>query len=209
MDALRFDDGSLRTILVHWGAPVSMQPGRAVFLQGDPADYCFYLTAGRISPIRYRSDDYRIVLEDIGPGSICGLSECYLGTTYRFDALAVERCGALRFSQGSLKRLFASPATAEFLFRSLAQENTGLHNHLDLAGVGNRIAAFLLSRAEGTGKTRIVRTTQERIAAAVGAARETVNRRLQDLERAGVLETGRGEVLVYRLDELARMVGGM
>jgi CRP-like cAMP-binding protein len=149
-----------------------------------------------------------MALEEIGPGSIFGLAECFLGTTYQFDALAVEPCGLLRFGRGSLQRLLLSGEATDVLFRSLAQENIALRGRLDSAGVGERIAAYLLSRSEGTGKTRVVRTTQERIASAVGAARETVNRRLQDLERAGVLETGRGEILVYRLDELARMAGG-
>ncbi len=206
------------SIISRWATPIQARPGRAIYLQGDPADYCYYLVSGRVSPIRYRADDSRLALEEAGPGSILALAECYLGLSYQSDALALERCQILRLGRGGLERLLETTSSAAFLLRSLARSQVSLHSRLDSASVLERLCAYLLAQGQGSDSgssdslgsgrgTKRLTITQEALARAVGATRETVNRHLQGLERAGVLETGRGEILIYRDDELSRMAG--
>src|SRR5207248_64231 len=79
--------------------------------------------------------------------------------------------------------------------------------------VAGRVASALLGQVEarrdgdGDGETPIlIEATQAQIAQLAGASRESASRFLAKLERAGLISTGRGKVLVHDPDALRNYI---
>jgi CRP-like cAMP-binding protein len=208
---------------------MAVRPGRAAFFQGDPADEAYLVLEGRLRNLRYRSDDARISMGESGPGTWAGLAECSLKATYLADALAPEGAKLLKLKRPALDRLLSDAFAGPELMRALASRTRDLAMLLDGGSASERLARRLLELAseadpesEGAALTdstgavpmkrlqgRTLRIGGERAALAdsIGAARETVSRQLSLMEKAGILEAGRGEILIYDQGALRRWAG--
>ena len=83
------------------------------------------------------------------------------------------------------------------LLNEMAKRYCTMHARFELVQPVDRLVHFLLGRLPAdTGCGGEVACTQEEIAEAIGAARETVNRHLQRLQDDGVVKVGRGVVTV-------------
>jgi CRP-like cAMP-binding protein len=67
--------------------------------------------------------------------------------------------------------------------------------------VARRLALLVETRSAASAEP-VVRISQERIAAMLGLSRQTINRELKGLERAGVLRAGYGQIAIADLDAL-------
>jgi len=79
-------------------------------------------------------------------------------------------------------------------------------------GLDRRVCRRLLDlvatyRADGDGGPVTIPLTQEQLAGLVGGTRPSVNEVLQRLTQQGVVELGRGRIVVHQSAELARRVG--
>jgi CRP/FNR family transcriptional regulator len=78
--------------------------------------------------------------------------------------------------------------------------------------VAGRVASALLGQVQGLsrdgelGRDVLVRATQAEIAQLAGASRESASRFLAKLERAGLITTGRGKVVVHEPDALRNYI---
>lgn len=68
-------------------------------------------------------------------------------------------------------------------------------------GVDHRLASFLVSYYENTGKKEIV-MTQEEIAVEINTAREVIARMLKQFASDGLVELKRGKILLKEIDSL-------
>ena len=76
-----------------------------------------------------------------------------------------------------------------------------------------RVASVLVEMAEyygtakpGAGAAKVIAVTQQELASASGTSRESVVRSLRDLHNAGLVEKGRGKVIVLDPASLAELV---
>ena len=78
--------------------------------------------------------------------------------------------------------------------------------------MAGRVASALLGQVESLspdgepGRDVLVRATQAEIAQLAGASRESASRFLAKLERAGLITTGRGKVVVHEPDALRNYI---
>jgi CRP-like cAMP-binding protein len=193
-------------LVSRYSAPASVRGGRALYYQGDSGSAAFLVVSGRIRPYRLKSGSSS-ALDDAGPGSWLGLAETYLDLPYLADALAVESSQLRRFGRYNLFELLKEPRLKDLALGVLAREHYCLHDRLDASSATEKVARVVCARSGGptspatVGEAGTLRLamTQSDIAEASGLARETVNRCLRRLEEAGLLETSRGEILVYDL----------
>jgi CRP/FNR family cyclic AMP-dependent transcriptional regulator len=185
---------------------VPLRTGRALCCQGDRAERCWVLVAGRVRGIMYRSDETTVELGHSGPGDWLGLAELLLDSPYLSDLVAEEHCILAAFSRIGLGRLLELAGMRESLLNEMAKRYYTMHARFELVQPLDRLVHFLLERASGdAGRAGEVACTQEEIAEAIGATRETVNRHLQRLQDDGLVRVGRGVVTVV---DTARLRAG-
>jgi CRP/FNR family transcriptional regulator, cyclic AMP receptor protein len=183
---------------------VQLRTGRALCCQGDRAECCWVLVAGRVHGLMYRSDETTVELGRFSPGDWLGLAELLLDSPYLSDVVAEEHCTLAAFGRAGLGRLLEVPGIRAFLLREMAKRYCTLHARIELVQPLDRLVRFLLEHAAtAAGRPAEVARTQEEIAEAIGATRETVNRHLQRLQDDGLVRVGRGVVAVVDAARLA------
>jgi CRP-like cAMP-binding protein len=178
-------------------AEVSLRTGRALCCQGERAERCWLLVSGRVRGIMYRSDETTVELGRSTPGDWLGLAELLLDSPYLSDLVAEEHCTLAAFSRTGLGRLLEFAGMRTYLLHEMAKRYYTMHARFELVQPLDRLVHFLLEHASGdTGQAGEVACTQEEIAEAIGATRETVNRHLQRLQDDGLVKVGRGVVTI-------------
>ncbi len=187
-----------RRVLMREATEVPLRTGRALCCQGDRAERCWVLVAGRVRGVMYRSDETTVELGRSSPGDWLGLAELLLDSPYLADQVAEEHCTLAAFGRVGLGRLVEAAGMRALLLREMAKRYCTLHARIELAQPVDRLVRFLLERCTGgaAGRPVEVAGTQEEIAEAVGATRETVNRHLQRMQDEGLVKVARGVVTV-------------
>ncbi len=185
--------------------PIELRQGRAFFYQGDKAEAAWLLLDGRARAAQFCRGGRRVELPPRERGGWLGLPELVLGLPYLFDALCETDCLAAALQRRDFLLASSDAAFRAVLSRELAREVAALHEIVEDEGPEERILSFLLSRRRDLGgaSAAAVSVTQEGIARAIGATRETVNKKLAALESMGLVRTRRGRVEVPDWNALA------
>src|SRR3954469_20578014 len=192
--------------LAQVAVPRSYEPGQAIFREGDSGDTCYVVREGCVRVTRRHSDGRIITLAELRPGEMFGELAMFGGETRSASVEALEPTRALAILSGDLRRTLAQhPEIAVKMLEALADRLREANERLarqSFQTVAGRVASTLLAqvkaRSEGNGEGDVViEATQAEIAQLAGASRESASRFLARLERAGVITTGRGRVVVH------------
>lgn len=174
--------------------------GDSVFCGEDPADSILVVRFGRIKLSRFERDGQEFVLGILAKGDVMGETTLYSGEKRGMEGTALEDCGVCLISTHEISGLvLRQPDMGVRLLRSVGGK---LNDAQQLMGILSRkyaqarLAGFLLFQAERFGGGP-VELSHEDIAASVNLSRETVTRRLDGMERAGLIRlTGRRRILI-------------
>lgn len=188
------------------GRLVELPAGAGVFHAGDPCRAYLLVLSGRVV-VRLTSEGGReVTLYEVPAGDACVLTTaCLLGNqAYTAGATALTPVTACVFERGAFERaLDASPALRRFVLGHLSQRLGSMISRFDEVAFGDldrRLARILL--AEGADE---VRQTHESLAVAAGTAREVVSRHLKQFAARGLVELGRGQVVIRDRAALERL----
>lgn len=185
----------------------SFARGRALFFEGQEADYLWAIRRGEVRQYKSSSDGRITTLEVLGPGEIFGAVSALEEGTYPASAEGVSDGFAWCLSRNRFLRLLVDdPWLTVEILRVVthrlydAQERMRSFAH-DPAP--RRLAQALL-RATRNGEAQV---TRRALAEAAGTTVETAIRVLRSFERSQIVQ---GEVgRVYLLDEAAlRKIAG-
>jgi CRP/FNR family transcriptional regulator len=194
----------------HVAVPRSFPAGTRVFHEGDNSDACYIVKSGTFRVTREHSDGRAITLATLGPGEIFGELAMLDGDQRSASAEALSDGELLALPAGDVRSLLARhPEIALKLVAGLVRRLRAANVRLSRQSfqtVPSRVAGILaqLSReaqdgngaeANGSGEVTI-RMNQTDLAQLAGTSRESVSRFLAELERAGVVRSGRGRVTV-------------
>src|SRR5215212_66501 len=200
--------------------PRRYPPGSIVLREGDPGDTCYILQRGRARVTRQHADGRTITLTNLGPGEIFGELAMFDGEARSATVEAVDDLQAVAILAGDLKRLLGEhPEIAVKLLGALAarlRETNARISRQSFQKVSSRVAGVLVELAEtgtrtgldgpgGAGEV-VVRSTQADLAQLAGTSREAASRFLATLQRAGVLTTRRGRIVVHDPAALHRYI---
>jgi CRP/FNR family transcriptional regulator len=181
--------------------------GESVFREGDSGDTCYVVKNGAMRVTRRHSDGRQITLAELREGDIFGeLAMFGEGETRSATVEAVEDSEGVALLAGDLRRtMLAHPSMAVAMLAGLADRIRQVNERLSrqtFQTVDGRVASALLGQVEaiagGDGAREVlIRATQAQIAQLSGSSRESASRFLAKLERAGVITTGRGKILVH------------
>jgi CRP/FNR family cyclic AMP-dependent transcriptional regulator len=197
------------TELAQVAVPRHYEPGELVFREGDSGDTCNVIRSGSMRVTRRHSDGRQITLAELRQGDIFGELAMFGGETRSATVEALEPTSGLALLAGDLRRtMVAHPEIAVAMLAGLADRIRAANERLarqTFQTVEGRVASVLLGQVEAlTGEDDdrvpreiLIRATQAQIAQLSGSSRESASRFLAKLERAGVITTGRGKILVH------------
>src|SRR4029077_16802908 len=198
----------------------SFPAGTRVFHEGDHSDACYIVRDGSFRVTREHSDGRAITLATLGPGDIFGELAMLDGEvrSASVDALgdggllarpaggggAPAEGHRLAFPPAEVRALLARhPEITVKLIAALVRRLRAANESISrqsfqtvpsrVAGVLSQLAAETRSGEEGE---VTIRMNQADLAQLAGTSRESVSRFLADLERAGIVRSGRGRVTV-------------
>ncbi len=188
----------------HVAVPRTFPAGTRVFHEGDSSDACYIVKEGSFRVTREHSDGRAITLATLGPGEIFGELAMLDGDSRSASAEALSDGELLALPANDVRSLLARhPEIALKLVAGLVRRLRAANVRLtkqSFQTVPSRVAGILaqLSRehASANGEEVTIRMNQTDLAQLAGTSRESVSRFLAELERAGVVRSGRGRVTV-------------
>ena len=202
--------------LAQVAVPRSWMEGEAVFREGDTGDTCYVIRQGAVRVTRRHSDGRQIALAELREGDIFGELAMFGGETRSATVEATEPTTGVAVLSGDLRRtLLAHPDIAVAMLEGLADRIRAANERLarqTFQTVEGRVASALLAQtvtrqADGAPDSDVlIRSTQAEIAHLAGTSRESASRFLAKLERAGLITTGRGKVVVHEPEALRNYI---
>jgi CRP-like cAMP-binding protein len=196
--------------------PRRYDPGLVVFREGDASDTCYVVRHGHARAIREHADGRAITLANFGPGDIFGELAMFEDERRSATIEALDELEAVAILGADMRRLMREhPDIAVKLVISLGRRLRAANERIasqSFQTVQSRVATVLTqlvveARAEGAGERDVlVIATQADVAKLAGSSRESASRFLAVLERAGVIEQGRGKLVVHDPSALERYV---
>jgi len=191
--------------------PRTFPPGHIIFREGDASDTCYVIGSGHARAMRENADGRSIALAHFGPGDIFGELAMFDDEKRSATVQTLDEVDAVAILGSDMRRLMRQhPDLAVKLViglgRRLREANERLSRQ-SFQTVQSRVAGVLrklVEQAQGEGAPEtgvLVTITQAEIAQLAGSSRESASRFLAVLERAGVIEQGRGKLTV--LDPVA------
>lgn len=192
--------------------PRSFPRDTRVFHEGDPGDACYIVREGSCRVTREHPDGRAITLATLGPGAIFGELAMLDGERRSASVEAAENTELLALPASDMRSLIRGhPEMAEKLVVALTRRLRDANERItrqSFQTVPSRVAGVLnqlLAEASLTPLVRdgvTIRLRQSDLAQLAGTSRESVSRFLATLERAGVVQVGRGRVTVLEPERL-------
>jgi CRP/FNR family cyclic AMP-dependent transcriptional regulator len=196
--------------------PRRFQAGQVVFREGDSSDTCYVVSSGHARATRSHTDGRSITLATFGPGDFFGELAMFDDERRSATVEAIDDVEACAILGGDMRRLLREhPDIAVKLVTTLGRRLRAANERLarqSFQTVQSRVAqvvARLVSDAQhegAPGHEVPLKVTQSEIAELAGCSRESASRFLAVLERAGVIEQGRGRIVVHDPAALERYV---
>jgi CRP/FNR family transcriptional regulator len=189
--------------------PRSFPAGTRVFHEGDRSDACYIVREGSFRVTREHSDGRAITLATLGPGEVFGELAMLDGDLRSASAESLTDGELLALPAVDVKALLArhpeiSVKLVSALVRRLRAANERISRQ-SFQTVPSRVAGVLSQLATETtreGGEVTIRMNQADLAQLAGTSRESVSRFLADLERSGVVRSGRGRVTILDPEKL-------
>ena len=185
--------------------PRAFPAGSMVFREGDHSDACYVVRSGLFRVTREYPDGRAITLATLAPGDFFGELAMLDGEVRSASVESVEEGELVALpAVDMLSLLERNPEitvkVATALTRRLREANERISRQ-SFQTVPSRVAGVLSQlvaeeAGEGSEREVTIRMKQADLAQLAGTSRESVSRFLADLERAGVVEGGRGRVTV-------------
>jgi CRP/FNR family cyclic AMP-dependent transcriptional regulator len=197
--------------------PRRFQTDEVVFREGDESDTCYIIRSGHARVMREHPDGRTLTLARFGPGDIFGELAMFDDERRSATIEAADELETIAILGRDMRRLLRRHADIAYqlvvaLSRRLRETNERLARQ-SFQTVQSRVAGVLTELSEtadheghdGEGGV-LLKVTQSEVAQLAGSSRESASRFLAVLERAGVIEQGRGRILVLKPEALGRYV---
>ncbi|HCR72088.1 MAG TPA: Crp/Fnr family transcriptional regulator [Anaerolineae bacterium] len=196
----------------------SIEEDSFYFFQGDPAKYAYILVTGRVKLVQSNPAGQQVNLRTIKQWEMfAALGAIRSDATYPVAAQALEPSSALAIESDVLREMMQ---TRPYLNMGLMQLMTGYiqemqnrYRELATEKVERRLALTILRLASQVGiksQGQIeLPLSQQDIAEASGSTIYTVSRTLSEWEKRGLIETGRGRIVMRNPHGLVEIAEGI
>ena len=165
--------------------------GTAVFREEDPADRILVMHRGKIKLNRYSPEGREYVLDIIGAGDIYGEQRLFSGQKQEMNAIALEAATYCEIFKSDIEALIMrKPAVGIKMLDELGTKYSRASRMQEILAINDargRLAGFLL-HTSGESGSKVIPIARETISASINLRAETISRKLNELEREGLLE---------------------
>lgn len=190
----------------------SMRMGETLFQRGDPGVSMMAILAGEVRILIPNADGHDQVLNVLAAGAVFGEIALFDGKARSADAVAVTNGRLLVLERSAALRLMEQdPGFARRVIEIICARLRATIAQLDsmvFQDASQRLVVYLLQRYHDRGHPRID-ITQSALGRVVGSARETVNRRLREMEAQGMIALSPGRITILDPARLAALVAGV
>lgn len=179
-----------------YGVVRTFDPDTRIYWKGDSCTHIAFIFDGEIRVFKCSDTGREITLYEIGPGETCILnaSSILAGMKYPAEATTLTGVRALMIPAEIFRELVDNYAFARsFVFNQLSQRLVLVFELLEDVVFGKldrRLMDYLIEKNENNK----ICTTHKTIAQDLGSSREVITRLLKDMERNGLIKTGRGSI---------------
>ena len=195
-----------------------LHAGQTIYVSGTPARHLYVVVVGKVKLVRPTVGGQNVLLDILGPGEFFGSLVTLGDRTYADSAEAQTTCCVLSVTAGAFQAILRRhPPVALAALGIVGERLRAAHDlieQLSSHDVERRIAATLLRLVERVGEPHTgmvliqMPLSRQDVADMVGTTRETASRVLSQLDREGVIRSGRGWVGLTDRDRLARIAAG-
>lgn len=194
------------------------QKGELLLREGEKTESVVILNKGRVKAYKITPDGREQILYLFSEGDFFGEQNFLGDSAARYHVEALEPVKTCSFSKTDFEKLLAEhPEISMQIIAELSRRISRMENTFQAMGVRNvdaRIAGMLLEYAEKYGEDKPdgvllhLPVSREGMANALGIARETMSRKLGQLESAKLIETISYKTLrIKNKDALADLAG--
>ncbi len=187
-----------------------------LFRKGDPGNQLYGILTGSLKVMATGADGKDVLFTLMGPGEVIGEISILDGGERSASAAAVEATELLTLHRRELipfleRHPLATIGLASVLAARVRRLSERAEDRQTMPLPG-RMAKRLIALSEQYGKYPIVggpveiRLPQQDLADLVGTTRESVNKLLRAWEEQGIVELGRGRVVLKRPEDLKAVI---
>lgn len=197
--------------------PSRFKKKEVIFSEGDPSDWLYIVTHGKVKITKLSQSGRELILEIISPVDFFGAVAVMRGFPYPANAVAMEHTEVLKISRSNLMRVLDRfPNLMYCIAMNIGDRIKCSHEALKniaIEKVGSRIASLLLKLADKTGvKTDNsviidMKLTKQDIAEMVGTTVETSIRTMSKFKKMGVVSEKTGNIIIKDINKLKTLSG--
>lgn len=189
--------------------------GEFIYMPGEPADFVYVLRQGRIKLSVLSESGKEVAIDIIEPGEVFGEFALVDESLRSNMTQALDDVTIWVFSKRDFARLLERTKLSMNYIRLVGDRRRRMEKKLsDITSkeVPARVCEMLHELSAGTAETDAVESnaaceclvplTHYDVASLIGASRQTTTSVLNQLERRGIIELGRGWIRVKRMKEL-------
>ncbi|MEP5153375.1 Crp/Fnr family transcriptional regulator, partial [Planktotalea sp.] len=187
---------------------LTVPSGTMVFGPNKSPENMLFLLSGTVRVQQTSDTGHEIVLYRIEAGQSCVLTTACL---LAYDDYAAEGITETDITAAAIPRdvfddlVATSKSFRDFVFAAFSKRITDLFVTIDEVAFQRldvRLASVLTKLSEGCPK---ISTTHQKLAVELGTAREVISRQLQEFQRRGWIETGRGTITLRDAPSIKRL----
>ena len=179
--------------------------GESIFNINDPIDKIIIVRYGKIKTSIYDENGKEYIANIYVKGDIIGDDSIFLERNYETNAFAINKTGICIIDKNTLKNILVKDTEFSIkMINNLSEklyESQKLLEILSIKEAYKRLAAFLYFRGKLI-NSNIIELNQETIASSINLSRETVSRKLNELEKEGYIE-----LLTYKKIKIKNNLG--
>lgn len=207
------DAAEVRPYLMH----AKFKKKEVIFSEGDPSEWLYIVTKGKVKITKLSSGGREIILEIISPMDFFGGVAVIRGFPYPANAVAMEDSEVLKISRTDLMRVLDRfPNLMYCMAMNMGDRIKGSHEALKniaVEKVESRIASLLIKLADKTGikmndaVTIDMKLTKQDLAEMVGTTVETSIRTMSKFKKLGVVAEKAGKIVIKDVSRLKALCG--
>lgn len=197
--------------------PAKFRKKESIFSEGDPSDWLYIVTKGKVKITKLSQSGRELILEIISPMDFFGGVAVMRGFPYPANAIAMEDSEALKISRSNLMRILDRfPNLMYCMAMNIGDRIKGSHETLKniaVEKVESRIASLLIKLSEKTStktdNTIVIdmKLTKQDIAEMVGTTVETSIRTMSKFKKLGIVEEKAGKIVIKDVNKLKSLCG--
>ncbi|WP_208352858.1 Crp/Fnr family transcriptional regulator [Pseudaestuariivita rosea] len=198
----------VKELLLTESKMIDVPQGTMIFGPGHSPENMLFLLEGTVRVQQVSDTGHEIVLYRIEAGQSCVLTTaCLLAyDDYSAEGIAETPVKAAAVPRAVFDDLVAqSKSFRDFVFAAFSKRITDLFLVIDEVAFQRmdvRLADKLIKLADADG---VIKTTHQMLSVELGTAREVVSRQLQEFQRRGWVQQGRGSITLLDRVQLQRL----